>query len=73
MQSGDADQLIADLTAAGCGFVLDDGELRLSLTGRISTALWARFERLADDDEFLGMAYREAKRATIEPASEMIH
>lgn len=71
--AGEAARLIADLRAAGCGFVLDDGELRLSLNGRISTSLWARFEAMANDDDFLALAYRAARPERIETASEMVH
>lgn len=69
----EAARLVADLTAAGYGFVIDGDELRLSLNGRISTALWARFEAMANDDEFLALAYRAAKPERIEATSPLIH
>jgi ribosomal protein L37AE/L43A len=44
----DARKLIADLKAAGCAFVYEDGELRLQFPSRMSAGLWARFESAGD-------------------------
>src|SRR5262245_28392859 len=42
LERHEAKRLLADLQAAGCGFVLDDGELRITNISKISTALWVR-------------------------------
>ena len=44
----DARELIADLRAAGCAFVYEDGELRLQFPSRMSAGLWARFQTAGD-------------------------
>jgi len=44
----EARKLIADLKAAGCAFVYEDGELRLRYPSRMSAGLWARFESAGD-------------------------
>jgi ribosomal protein L37AE/L43A len=44
----DARKLIADLKAAGCVFVYEDGELRLRYVSRMPAGLWARFESAGD-------------------------
>ncbi|MGH9839693.1 MAG: hypothetical protein ACREEM_13005 [Blastocatellia bacterium] len=56
----DARKLVSDLLAAGCGFVADGDELRLTYPGRITAWLWTRFERAGP--EFRRLAREEAER-----------
>jgi ribosomal protein L37AE/L43A len=44
----EARKLIEDLQAAGCVFVIEDGELRLRYPSRIPAGLWTRFESAGD-------------------------
>jgi hypothetical protein len=59
-----ARQLIEDLKAAGCAFVIEDGELHLRFPSRMSAALWTRFENAGE--VFRAMAKEEAERERIE-------
>jgi ribosomal protein L37AE/L43A len=55
----DARKLIEDLKAAGCAFVIEDGELRLRFLSRMSAGLWTRFENAGA--VFKAMAKGEAE------------
>jgi ribosomal protein L37AE/L43A len=65
--------LIEDLKAAGCAFVIEDGELRLQFPSRMSSGLWTRFESAGDI--FRSMAFEAAINddAMPEDASEWVH
>ncbi|MBL8171714.1 MAG: hypothetical protein JNJ50_26385 [Acidobacteria bacterium] len=52
----EARRLLADLQAAGCGFVLENDELRLIYPNKMSTALWARFETVGASPAFIKLA-----------------
>lgn len=65
LEEVEARQLVADLLAAGCGFVTDDGEyVRVTHTGKISTALWLRLEQIGP--EFKPLAMKAAQDQAIE-------
>ena len=49
LELSEAQRLLADLLAAGCGFVLEDDELRLTHPSRMPAALWMRFEASGQD------------------------
>ena len=66
LEAVEARRLLDDLRAAGCGFVFDDGELRLTHPSRMSTALWMRFEASGQD------FYRLAKKYVMELADAAI-
>ncbi len=53
-------QLIRDLKAAGCIFLLDDSELRMKPPPRLPQALWARFENAGAEFRRLAPAEAEA-------------
>lgn len=60
LEEVEARQLIADLLAAGCGFVSDDGEhVRITHANKISSALWMRIEEVSP--EFTRLALETAR------------
>ena len=71
LEEAEARQLVADLLAAGCGFVTDDGEhIRVTNINRISTALWLRFNEATP--EFKRLALEAAQTHEAEAAPEWL-
>lgn len=54
-----AQELLNDLQAAGCGIHLDGDELRITNLTKLSTALWARLDNAGPD--FVQLARRSAE------------
>ena len=67
----EARRLVEELQAVGCGFVFDDGELRITNISRVSLGLWARLENAGAF--FLSAARQAAESLQEEEGTRWVH